>query len=84
MNKLILEPKHETQLNEVKKILSEKGIAFQSEEDYEFKKRMEARKKLVKLAESLPKYDISEEEIQSIAEEVRHEKYGRKKKKNNH
>ncbi|MEO6455741.1 MAG: hypothetical protein ABIN97_16795 [Ginsengibacter sp.] len=82
MSKLIIDTKNEAQLNEIKQILTEKSIAFQLEEDYQFEREMKARKELVDWAESLPKYDITEKEIQSIVEEVRTERYAKRNQDN--
>jgi predicted SpoU family rRNA methylase len=82
MSRLIINTTDEAQLKEIKRILAEKGISFQTEEDYRFEQEMKARKELAGLVESLPKYDITGEEIQSIVEEVRAERYGRKKPDN--
>mgnify|MGYP001593116894 CR=1 FL=1 len=85
MSKLIIDTRNEQQLNELKQILASKGIAFQSEEDYAFEKQIKARHELASWAESLPKYEITDEEIQSVIEEARTELYARKnKEKGNH
>ena len=82
MSKLIINTTDDAQLNDVKELLTKNGISFQTEEDYRSEQEMKARKELVSLAESLPKYDITDEEIQSIVEEVRSEQYERKKPDN--
>lgn len=80
MEKIIIEPKNEQELLKIREILSGMGIIFMSESDYELQRQMQARKDLAGWAEGITKYEIADEEIQSMVEDVRAERYGRKKK----
>ena len=83
MSKIIVEPKNENEMQSLTDFLSSSGIYSISEEEYQFQKQMEARKKLVKLSKTLPEIDITDEEIDGIVNEVRAKRYA-DENKNNH
>ncbi|WEK33717.1 MAG: hypothetical protein P0Y53_14595 [Candidatus Pseudobacter hemicellulosilyticus] len=76
MEKLIIESDNPAKMGEIRTMLAGLGVSVQSEDEYEFNRQLLARQELVKWAEENPRYDISEEDIQSIVEEVRAKRYG--------
>ena len=83
MQTIIVTPKDEEELKFVSELLNKLGVNSLSQEEYEFQKRLEARKKFAELVASSPKIDISDEEIDEIVEEVRAKRYAGENK-NNH
>ncbi len=61
-------------------MLNKLGIDSVSLEEYEFQKRLDARKKFAELVQNSPKIDITDREIDAIVEEVRAKRY----EENNH
>ncbi len=61
-------------------MLNKLGIDSVSLEEYEFQKRLDARKKFAELVQNSPKIDITDKEIDAIVEEVRAKRY----EENNH
>jgi DNA-binding transcriptional regulator YhcF (GntR family) len=82
MSRIIVDPKNEDELNSLSEYLEKNGIHFITEDEFEFEKQMEARKKLAELVETFPKIDITDEEIDEIVEKVRAERYEQKNKNN--
>lgn len=80
MESLIINISSEEEKKFITQLLNKLGINNISMEDYEFQKRMEARKKLAELLKNSPKIDITDEEINTIVEEVRAKRY----EENNH
>ncbi len=81
MNKIIVDPKDENEMQSLTKFLKSTGINSMTEEEYEFQKRLEARKNFIEMSKTLPRIDITDEEIDAIVEEVRAQRYA---EKNNH
>jgi len=81
MESLIVNVKTEEEREFIIKLLNRLGIDSISLEEYEFQKRLEARKKFAELVQNSPKIDITDKEIDAIVEEVRAKKYA---EKNNH
>ena len=81
MESLIVNVKTEEEREFIIKLLNRLGIDSISLEEYEFQKRLEARKKFAELVQNSPKIDITDEEIDAIVEEVRAKRYA---EKNNH
>ncbi len=82
MSRIIVEPKNEDELKFLSAYLNKNGIHFITEEEFDFEKQMEARRKLVELSETFPKIDITDDEIDAIVEKVRAERYAQKNKDN--
>jgi hypothetical protein len=80
MESLVININSEEDKKFITQLLNKLGIDSISIEDYEFQKRLEARRKFAKLVEESPKIDISDEEIDAIVEEVRAKRY----EENNH
>ena len=78
MESLIVSVKTEEEKEFITQLLNRLGIDNISLEEYEFQKRLQARKKLAQLIESSPKIDITEDEIDAIVEEVRAKRYAQK------
>ena len=83
MNKLIVDPKTESEIDEIKTFLQQKGIRYQTEDEYKFEQELAARKELVAWVETLPKTDTTEHDTQSLVKKVREERYGRRSKDSN-
>ncbi len=75
MESLVINISSEEEKKFITQLLNKLGVESISIEDYEFQKRLEARKKFAKLVEESPKIDISDEEIDAIVEEVRAKRY---------
>ncbi len=80
MESLVINVNTEEEKNFIKQLLDKLGIDNISMEDYEFQKRLDARKKFAELVKNSPKINITDEEINSIVEEVRAKRY----EENNH
>jgi hypothetical protein len=80
MENLVININSEEEKKFITELLNKLGIDSISLKDYEFQKRLAARKKFAKLIEESPKIDISDEEIDAIVEEVRAKRY----EENNH
>jgi len=78
MNKIIVEARNEEELEFISQLFNKLGIESQSLDEYEFQKRLEARKQFAELLNTSPKIDISDEEIDAIVEEVRAKRYAEK------
>ena len=75
MNKIIVELNNEKELKSLEEYLREKGIRFKTEEQYQLEQQKEAMKVFAEMVAASPKIDISDEEIDSIVEEVRAKRY---------
>lgn len=75
MESLIININSEEEKKLITQLLNKLGIESISMENYEFQKRLEARKKFAALVETSPKIDITDEEIDAIVEEVRAKRY---------
>ncbi|MBX9782002.1 MAG: hypothetical protein K2X48_01800 [Chitinophagaceae bacterium] len=86
MNKLVVDAKNEQELMELKAFLNSKGISFIAEDEYEFEKKLKAKKEFSAFLQTLPQTEITEEEITSVVEEARTERYAKTNKdnQNNH
>ncbi len=80
MESLVINVNTKEEKNFIKQLLDKLGIDNISMEDYEFQKRLDARKKFAELVKNSPKINITDEEINSIVEEVRAKRY----EENNH
>ncbi len=78
MNKIIVEAKTKEEFEFISQLFNKLGLESQSLDEYEFQKRLEARKQLAELLSTSPKIDISDEEIDAIVEEVRAKRYAEK------
>jgi len=83
MSRIIVEPLNEKEMQSLSDFLKSSGIRSITEEEYQFEKQMEARKKLVELSKTIPKIDITDEEIDEMVNEVRAKRY-MDENKNNH
>ena len=83
MRRIIVEPLNEKEMQSLSDFLKSSGIRSITEEEYQFEKQMEARKKLVELSKTIPKIDITDEEIDEMVNEVRAKRY-MDENKNNH
>lgn len=80
MNKIIVELQNEDELESLEKYLTQRGIIFKTEDEYEIEKQKVAMKIFEEMVSQSPKIDISDEEINAIVEEVRTKRY----EENNH
>jgi len=80
MESLIINVKTEEEKEFIAQLLNKLGIDSVSLEEYEFQKRLDARKKFAELVQNSPKIDITDREIDAIVEEVRAKRY----EENNH
>ncbi len=80
MNKIIVELNNEKELESLEAYLRQKEIRFKTEEEYQLEKQKEAMKVFAEMVAASPKIDISDEEIDTIVEEVRAKRY----EENNH
>ena len=80
MESLVINVNSEEEKKFITQLLNKLGIESIALEDYEFQKRLEARKKFAALVKDSPKIDITDEEINAIVEEVRAKRY----EENNH
>jgi DNA-binding transcriptional regulator YhcF (GntR family) len=78
MENIIVQPKNKSELEVISNYLKQNEISFISEEEYEFQKRIKARKEFARLVKESPKIDITDEEIDAIVEEVRAKRYAEK------
>ncbi len=80
MNKIIVELQNEDELESLEKYLTQRGIIFKTEDEYQIEKQKVAMKIFEEMVSQSPKIDISDEEINAIVEEVRTKRY----EENNH
>jgi Glu-tRNA(Gln) amidotransferase subunit E-like FAD-binding protein len=78
MNAVILEPKNEADFKAIEMLAQSLGINSFTISDMQ--KKYLAGLKMVEIADSLPKYDITDEEISSMVKEAEEEYYSGKKK----
>jgi len=81
MESLIVNLKNEEEKEFITQLLNRLGVDNISLQEYEFQKRLEARKRFAEFVQNSPKIDITDEEIDAIVEEVRAKRYA---EKNNH
>ncbi len=75
MSKIVIELKDNDELKSLETYLKEKGIVFTTEEEYQIQKQHQLMERFADMLSQAPKTDISEEEIDSIVEEVRTKRY---------
>jgi hypothetical protein len=81
MESLIINIKTAEEKEFITQLLRKLGINSISLKEYEFQKRLDARKKFAELVPNSQKINITDEEIDAIVEEVRAKRYA---EKNNH
>lgn len=75
MNKIIVELQNEDELESLEEYLTQRGIIFKTEDEYQLEKQKVAMKIFEEMVSQSPKIDISDEEINAIVEEVRTKRY---------